>query len=140
MRTSTKLYIGVVAAILAITAGIVFNASGPAEYDAGTPEATVQKYVQAVLDEDFDSADSLLTAAAVKQCKDSYFQSQDVQRVRISDSRTSSDEATIEVDITQQNRDDPFAGEYSVTDRFLLERDGADWKISSVPWILCEGR
>ncbi len=140
MRTSTKLYVGAVAAIVAISPGIVLNSSGTAEFPDGSPEAAVQAYVGAVLDEDFEAADHWLTDEARKRCDETYFDSRDVQRVRIVDARVQQDAATVEIEVTYQNSGDPFASEYSSTDRFRLSGSATDWLIDEVPWVFCEGR
>lgn len=140
MSTSTRWYVGAVAAIVVLATVVVLQADETPAFDPGTPEHTVAGYVEAIIDSDFATSDGLLTAAARKQCDDGFYRSGDIQRVRITDSSTRPNGMIVEVAITRDDAGDPFASEYTENDAFvLIEQDGG-WMIDSVPWSLCGGK
>jgi hypothetical protein len=140
MSTSTKWYLGVVAGIVVVATAIVIQADEPAEFDPDTPEFVVAQYVEAFMADDFSTTDSLLTAAARKQCEDSFYGSRDIQRVRITDTRPDPAGTAIAVAITWDNSDDPFASEFTERDRFVLTDEDGRWLIETTPWSLCGGK
>lgn len=140
MSTSTRWYVGAVAAIVVLATVVVLRGDEAPVFDPGTPEHAVAGYVEAIIDSDFATSDALLTAAARKQCDDGFYRSGDIQRVRITDSRTRPNGMIVEVAITRDDAGDPFASEYTENDTFvLIEQDGG-WMIDSVPWSLCGGK
>lgn len=140
MSTSTKWYVGAVAAIVVLATVVVLQGDEQAAFDPGTPEETVARYVEAIIDSDFVASDALLTAAARKQCDDGFYRSGDIQRVRITDTRPRPDGMLVEVAITRDNEGDPFASEYTENDTFVLVGQDGDWLIDTVPWSLCGGK
>jgi hypothetical protein len=140
MSTSTRWYVGAVAAIVVLATVVVLRADEPTTFDPGTPEHAVARYVEALIDSDFTTSDALLTAAARKRCDDGFYRSGDIQRVRITDSRPRPNGMIVEVSITRDDAGDPFASEYTEPDRFVLIEQSGDWLIDSVPWSLCGGK
>lgn len=139
MSTSTRWYVGAVAAIVVLATVVVLRAGEPPAFDPGTPEHAVARYVEAIIDSDFATSDALLTAAARKQCDDGFFRSGDIQRVRITDTRPQPNGTNVEVAITRDDAGDPFASEYTEHDTFVLIEQDSDWLIDTVPWSLCGG-
>lgn len=140
MSTSTRWYVGAVAAIVVLATVVVLRADDTPTFHPGTPEHAVSGYVEAIIDSDFATSDAMLTAAARKRCGDGFYLSGDVQRVRITDSRPRPKGMIVEVAITRDDAGDPFASGYTENDTFvLIEQDGG-WKIDSVPWSLCGGK
>lgn len=140
MSTSTRWYVGAVAAIVVLAAVVVLRADGAPAFDPGTPEHAVAGYVEAIIDSDFATSNAMLTDAARKQCDDGFYRSGDIQRVRITDSRPRPNGMTVEVAITRDDAGDPFASEYTERDTFVLIEQDGDWKIDTVPWSLCGGK
>ncbi len=71
MDASTRILIGVVAAIVMLAVGAILLtrvADREASYPLDTPEGTVQRYIRAILDEDADTAIALLTEDNTDPC------------------------------------------------------------------------
>lgn len=138
MRNSTKLYLAVGAIVVAATVAVIARPSTPTPLAPGSPEAAVQTYVQAIIDD--QPVKDLLTDDAIKFCENGGFTLDEIQRVRIEEVKTDQSRSVVEVEITWTNPDDPFGGEYSSRDRFVLVDGTGEWLIDEVPWSLCEER
>ena len=114
-----------------IVAGILI---GPATYEPGTPEAAVQGFVQAVLDDDPEAA--LEWVDPTRGCRRSDVEVYRSDRVsaRIDDVDIGGDAATVSVMFTQSG-DDPFGGGWSYQETFDLARSGDGWSIERTTWF-----
>ncbi len=125
----------VLAAILA-----VFLRGEPAELDAATPEGVVQRYTQAVLAGDADTALSYVVDDVADDC-DPVTVTED-RRVTLVDASENGETARVEVRVATVYGQGPFGpSEYETDGVFVLEGADGAWLIRSAPWELsaCEG-
>lgn len=140
MSNSTRWYLGAVAAIVAIAIAVVLTGTAPTAYPVGSPEATVQAYLEAVIDDDFAAAQALVTESGKEECDGFIGSDNGLQRARISDANTSGDIALVEVTLSWSGGADAFASEYSENSRFELTMTETGWMVDRLPWSLCWGR
>lgn len=141
MKSSTLRSLLALVALVAVAA-LVFIASrsDTAQFESGSPEATVQSYLQAMIERDNDRALSYLTS-------DTRCDSSDLDRQYLSPdltvdlitSTTTGDRAQVKVR-ARYSSDDLFGG-WSEDHTIGLTRIGGVWKITGVPWPLydCDG-
>jgi len=116
-------------------------ARGPAELDPSTPEGTVQLYIQAVVDGDFDNAasywadDGCIPSSAIPTAG----------TPDVSASLVAVDGNDIESSVTvrlTENSQDPLGGLYEYEEWFTLIRNNESWKIRQPSWpywdVVCE--
>jgi len=141
MKSSTirNLILGL---IVVLIAALVFIASrgGSSRFDAGSPEATVQSYLQAMVDRDNDRALSYFEPGT--KCDSS-----DLDRQYLSpdltadllDSSITADRAQVKIRIRYADND--LFGGWSEDHSIGLTRISGMWKITGVPWPLfeCDG-
>ena len=141
MKSSTirNLILGL---IVVLIAALVFIASrgGSSRFDAGSPEATVQSYLQAKVDRDNDRALSYFEPET--KCDSS-----DLDRQYLSpdltadllDSSITADRAQVKIRIRYADND--LFGGWSEDHSIGLTRISGMWKITGVPWPLfeCDG-
>lgn len=120
--------------LIAVVAGIVSTQRAPRTLAGGTPEATVQTYLQAVLDGDAETAVKQLgpdvgcTAADFLRGDHS-----EPDRVVVTRSTVREDSAQIHVDLVYGGG--ALGGDgWSDPIVFPLERSGDTWLISTVVW------
>jgi uncharacterized protein YsxB (DUF464 family) len=128
--------LGIVVAAISIVALIAVLAvkETTPQLDAKTPEGTVQQYLQAVSERDFDSAITYLTSDTKCNLEDfdqAYLQ--DSIRISLSDTSITGDSASVKVSIENSNGD-PFGGTYTESQAFRLTKTDSGWKISGIPW------
>lgn len=128
--------LGLVVAAISIVALIAVFAvkDTTPQLDSTTPEGTVQQYLQSVTARDFDTALTFL--AADTKCKIEDFDQayiQDSIRISLSDSSTTSDSASVKVNI-ENSSGDPFGGSYTESQAFRLTKSDGGWKIAGIPW------
>lgn len=138
---------GVVLAIIgavvvaAVVVALVLALQPPKELDPGTPEATVQSYLQAVIDEDQAEAVHLLTPDLVKRCGADLGQfrhSPDSFRAVIVDTGSYDNRMAVNVEITEGAGSGLFGDSYTFEETLILEQVGDDWLIAEAPWpIYC---
>lgn len=128
--------IGLVVLVIAAVAAVVGTGS-VADLDPESPEGVVQRYVQAILDGDDDTALALL----VDPERDCFERERDDFRMTLAGVEIDGDRAEVEVSITRGGGDPPFDGyPYATEDVFDLRRIDEDWRISEAPWQfqICE--
>jgi hypothetical protein len=128
--------LGIVLAVIAAVALIAVLAlkEPVAELDKGTPEGTVQQYLGAVTERDFEQALTFLVAdskCTVEDFDRAYIQ--DSLRIGLSEVSPSESTAVVTVSI-QYSNGDPFGGTYSEDRNFRLIKTDNGWKITGVPW------
>ena len=141
MTQSSRLlvWMGAGLAVLVIVAAIVVAFRSPAHFEPGTPEAVVQEYIEAVLDEDAAAARELLTQAMQSRCQLSDLERRYIRaeqsRILLVDSSIEDNEARVELEFTAAYGDDPFdIYESSFKEKFKLRDVDGEWRIASAPW------
>ena len=119
--------------ILAIVAAIFASRDTAPDWPDDSPEAVVQSYAQAVVDQDFDRAITLLDPEL--ECTPEHFaQSYYPQDTAISllQAHIGVDKATVTVELGSYGEPffDPFIGQ----EHFELIPDDSGWLITGTPW------
>ncbi len=133
------LWMGVGLTALVVVAAIAVALRSPAMFEPGSPEAVVQEYVNAVLDEDADSAFALLTPAAQRRCdvedlEDRYIRGEQ-SRIVLVESKVDGDDATVDLEFNAVSGERPFdMYEYSFEQRFKLRNIDGTWRIATAQW------
>ena len=137
--------IAVSVALLALASVIVTLArSGDMELlPEGTPEGTVQRYLLAVDEREFEAAYALLGAEYHEGCSPDdfrgsrFFGLDDNVRIRLNAVEEMSDGTEVSVTITQFRGSPPFEVSESTFDEHYFLRETAEgWRIDSAPWPL----
>ena len=135
--------IAVSVALLALASVIVTLASsGDVELlPEGTPEGTVQRYLLAVDEREFEAAYALLGAEYHQDCSPDdfrgsrFFGLDDNVRIRLNSVEEMSDGTEVSVTITQFRGSPPFEVSESTFDQHYFLRETAEgWRIDSAPW------
>ena len=133
------LWMGVALVALVVLATAITLLRGPAEFEPGTPEAVVQAYIEAVLDEDPDDAWELLTPRLQGRCDPEDLEPR-YRRARqggitLIETRERENTAVVELEFNAASDDGPFdVYEYSYRERFDLRLVDGEWRVSDVPW------
>jgi hypothetical protein len=128
--------------IVVLIAALVFIASrgGSSRFDAGSPEATVQSYLQAMVDRDNDRALSYFEPETKCDASDldRQYLSPDLT-ADLLDSSITGDRAQVKIRIRYADND--LFGGWSEDHSIGLTRISGMWKITGVPWPLfeCDG-
>jgi|FLYL01.1.fsa_nt_gi hypothetical protein len=134
MRDRTlQLLVGGTLLLVVVSGVVVATRRQPVDLDPGSPEGTVQEFVEAVLEGDVDRAEELATQPLCDFGFDPFVR-EDFQ-ISLIDSEIRGDRAEVRVLITTFGGESPFERyESSYEDRFLLVRVDGDWKVDSSPW------
>jgi len=131
---------GVTLAVVVVVA-IVLALQPPEQFDPGTPEATVQDYLQAVIDGDQGEVALLMTPELLERCGTDLIQvrhSPDSFRAVIVDTNSIGDRTAVNVEITEGSDGGLFSDSWSFEETLVVEHDGAGWLIAESPWpIYC---
>ncbi len=123
--------VGVVVVIALIA---VFARGGPPQYDEDTPEGVVQRYAQAVIDGDVETALTLLVPEIADSC-DRLPTGIDDYRVTLLETIERSDTARVEVLVTTIYESGPLGtNEYQSEEVFGLVAADGGWLIDATPW------
>lgn len=138
-RFLTGILIGIVVLVVVALAVFFVRRDTQTYVSEDTPEGVVHNYVLSVLNDDYDRAYGYL---ADLENKPTFEQFRDAfvtgvvnpanSAVDVGTSEISGDTASVEVAIIY-NPSDPFSTGYRDVQRALLVRQGAAWKISSMP-------
>lgn len=126
--------------LVAVIAGIALAIGGPATYDAGTPEAALQDYLQASLDGDADAIADSLGPIGAELCRDELDRLSSRSsglRFGLDDMRVDGDRARATVSQRYGSGGDPFDGPSRANDQtFELQRSDGTWYVvvASWPW------
>lgn len=128
--------------LLAVVAGVISTQQSPRTFETGTPEATVQTYLQAVQEQDAQTAVAQLGPDAGCTVNDFVHGGHsEPDRAVVTESSVRGDSAQIHVDLVYGGG--LFGGEgWSDQITFPLERSGDVWVISTMVWPYygCEGK
>ncbi len=143
---STRWLIGVAAVVVvAVVLSVVAIVAGgdEQEFAAGTPEATVQGYLRAVIDRDASAAGSYLSADLIERCeeqrlRDAYRRPSDRDvRVTLIGTTEVGDVTEVRVRVTEFRGNPPFGGDdFSHDEFFALRQEVSEWRIVDPPWPL----
>lgn len=145
MKARTVLGVaGGIVLLAALVAGAVFAANrGGATYPAGSPEAVVQEYFQALIDDRPDDAAALFADELTGNCppgmvdRGGYVTVTRVVLDNITRTTTSggADHAVVRVRVTERWGEPLFtADESTFTEVITLTEEGDGWRISEPPW------
>ena len=143
---STRWLVGVAAVVVvAVALSVVAIVIGgdEQEFAAGTPEATVQGYLRAVIDRDASAAAGYLSADLIERCddqrlRDAYRRPSDRDvRVTLVGTTEVGDVTEVRVRITEFRGNPPFGGDdFSHDEFFALRQEAGEWRIVDPPWPL----
>lgn len=142
-RPTRVLVIVVGVIVLLAVAAAVLSATRPdTELSRGTPERTVQAYLQAVSDGDTEEAAELIEPGSDCESEDldrAYYP--DSARVVLLDSETEGERARVEVEVISSSGGPFDSSEYTEKHIFRLVRSGGTWLLGGAPWPLydCPG-
>lgn len=133
----------VIAAI--IIAAVIAATGGDPVFDEGTPEATVQRYLDALIDGDEDAAYDALSDELRQECSPSDLREREWQtdgvRVSLRDVRIDGAEAEVDVTIHEGGGGGLFGEGSSYPESFVLANTSRGWVLSERPWpiFFCSG-
>ena len=134
-KSANKILGLVVGAISIVALILVLAVKEPTpQLDVNSPEGTVQQYLQAVTDRDFDTALTFL--ATDSKCKIEDFDRAYIQesvRIGLADATETQTTATVKVSVESSNGD-PFGGSFTDNQSFRLLNSDGGWKITGIPW------
>ena len=151
MTSSNKWLIGMGAALgvlvlIAVVAAVLTSSTRPELRPVDTPEGVVQRYVQALMDNDMDMTYAYLSSDLQESCALSDWQQQARQPYRLDESQVllkdvidyADGDAGVTVTITRIRGPEPFdltPQESSFDQTFRLEtQDDGAWRFSHLPW------
>ncbi|HEU5144673.1 MAG TPA: hypothetical protein VFT81_05805 [Dermatophilaceae bacterium] len=127
--------------VLAVVAAVISGTRSAPEVEPGSPEATVQGYVDAALAGRYDEAARLLEpgsdcdAADLEQLTG---MGMHAARVVLVDSAVEGSTATVQVDLVYASGGPFDTSEYTERHTYRLVRSGGGWLLTGVPWPLFE--
>lgn len=137
--------IGGLAVVGLVVAASLLAGRTPEPLDPGTPEGTVQGYLQAVAERDFVAAHRYLDPTLGEKCSVSDFRAAYLPErwsATIDSVELAGTETVVTVSI-EESYGGPFDGGSYVHDEILYLETGADgWRLSQSPWpaFYCEGK
>lgn len=139
----------VVVVIVAITAVVISTVRQPAEIPAASPEGVVQRYLQAVADDDLAAIRDTYTPAQRQRCASGPTMrpvfpddSTSFEADMISTREVAPDTVEVRVRITETFSDALFGGDgYDHVEVFVVERTDEAWGIAQALWppSVCSG-
>ena len=143
-RSPTRVLAVVVGAlvVLAAAAAVLSSTRGTTHYAAGSPEATVQAYLTAVLQGDTERAAGYLApSGGCDQGDLAGVTVADSTRVNLVHTTTGTDTAQVRVAVDRSDEGGPFAVGESEEHVYHLTRTGGRWLLEGTPWPLydCTG-
>jgi hypothetical protein len=139
--------IGLAALLILAGVSVIFRRS-PAELPANTPGGTVQRFYNAITQEDYDAAYLLLSDSMVdKPTRDrfveynitqrAYYGDRESQGVRVESEVIRDNTAFVTLEITSYYvNSGPFggSGQWTNTETFTLRNEGDIWRITELPY------
>ncbi len=124
---------------MAVVITLTVGSSEPATLSADTPEGTVQRYLQAITDRDYEAAHALLALSVATACPLDDFR-QGVRwyedrefTARLGGSRVVGGETEVTVRISERSTPPPFGtGESLHAQRYRLLETDAGWRLAAV--------
>ncbi|GAB3446277.1 hypothetical protein GCM10027517_28290 [Phycicoccus ginsengisoli] len=143
-RSPNRVLVVVVGALVALAAAAAVwsTTRGSSHYGAGTPEATVQSYLTAVLDGDTETAAGYLAPSSTCDREDlTGVMVADSTRVNLVHATVGSSTAQVQVAVDRSDSEGPFAVGESEEHVYHLARTDGQWLLEGIPWPLydCTG-
>jgi hypothetical protein len=114
----------------------VFTRGDAAQLDAGSPEGVVQRYSQAIVDGDTQTALTYVVREVADECVSRYVSEEDI-RITVLETTERDETAHVRVLIVTVYGTGPFgADEYEAESSFDLVKVGGDWLVELAPWRL----
>jgi hypothetical protein len=126
---------------LAVVAALISRTQSASELPPGSPEATVQVYVDAALAGRYDEAARLLEPGSdcdVADLNRLAGMGPQTTRVVLVDSSVEGSTATVRVKLVYASGNPFDTSEFSDTQTYRLKRSGSAWVLTEVPWPLFE--
>lgn len=130
-RSRAGLVAVVVGGLLVAALVLVVTQRNPAALPPGSPEATVQAFLQSMVDDEPDT--SLLVAGACGTPQDS-LGGEERLRIVVDDITIDGDTAQVDLTVTETSGSGMFDGGSGHTDAYWLERTTDGWRISAFTW------
>ncbi len=137
--TLIALFAGVLLVVV-VALVAVFARGGAAPLDPGTPEGVVQRYSQALVDGDVDTALTYVVPEIADSCVPRFVSDEDV-RISVLESTERDDTANVRVLIVTVYGTGPLGvDQYEAESAFTLAKVDGDWLVEVAPWRLaaCE--
>lgn len=154
MKASNRWLIGIAAgtiALIIVAVVLALAGSGTTHYAEGTPESTVQRFLEALRNEEAQAAYGYLARSVQSGCR------YEDLRSRVGEVRSQLEEARVTLDKTRINDDRaevlvnisgfrgprgpvippppvPFDYEDSFSYTFLLQKEDGQWRLSQISW------
>lgn len=135
--------VGVVVAALVVAAAVVNAVRPVAQFSRDTPEGTVQAFLLALNDENYEAAHALLSEESREECSpaDLVRDRTEATRIVIDDVVEAGQTVIVDLDVTVTEASGGFEPyRYETEMRFTLVRDGGSLFIEELPYyIYCSG-
>ena len=135
--------IGLVVVALVVAAAVVNAVRPPEQFSRDTPEGTVQAFLLALNDEDYDGAHALLSEESRDECTpaDLARDRTEATRIVIDDVTEAGQTVIVDLDVTVTEASDGFEPyRYETEMSFTLVREGGSLFIDELPYyIFCSG-
>ncbi|GAA1995243.1 hypothetical protein [Microbacterium pumilum] len=135
-RWALVFLLAAVGVVVVIALVAVFTRGAPTQYAADTPEGVVQRYSQAVVDDDTAAALEYVVPEIADSCEESGIGTDDY-RVTLLKTTERDDTARVGVLVTTVYGSGPLgSSEYESEESFDLVKSGDSWLIDRAPWQL----
>ena len=139
-RLTLVALIGGVVLVVVIALIAVFARGGTAPRDLATPEGVVQRYSQAVVDGDAQTALTYVVPGVADACVRRFVSDEDA-RITVLETTERDDTAHVRVLIVTVYGTGPLgADEYEAESSFDLVKVDGDWRVEVAPWRLARLR
>lgn len=127
---------GAVILVVVVALIAVFARGGAAPLDPDTPEGVVQRYSQAVVDGDVETATTYLVPEIAESCQRIPADGDDL-RITLAETTERENSARVDVLVVTVYGSGPLGpDEYESEETFDLVRVDGDWLIQTAPWQL----
>lgn len=133
--------LAVIAFIVIVSVVVVATRSGSVAVDPNSPEGVVQRYTEAILDDDRDAARTLLAPRIAEDCTTTEPYVDAGTRVVLLNTRTDADRRIVNVEVSTPGGGGIFGpSDYVSRESFTLEPTDDGWGVASAPWrfTICE--
>lgn len=133
--------LGAAALLVVISLIVILTRGAPVEMHPDSPEGFVQRYAQALIDDDRAAARELLTPGLAAECTDTDPGSGDGVRLILVRTDERENTATVHVEVSTPGGGGLFGpSDYVSRESFELERSDGVWGITRAPWqfTICE--
>ncbi len=127
--------LGAAALLVAISLIVVLTRGAPVAMHPDSPEGVVQRYAQAVIDDDLHTARGLLAPSRAAQCEEMTPEPDPGIRLTLVRTDERENTATVHVEMSVSSGNGLFGPSDSVwRESFDLERTPEGWGITRAPW------